>query len=238
MNKRIFILAAFILAFGLLPVLAQEQTDETQARVPELEAFHDIIYPIWHTAYPDKDYAALRGYATEVKSLAGKILEAKLPGILREKQEKWEAGLIKFKSAVEDYATSASTGADEAVWNAAEVLHAHYEMLVRLIRPVLKEVDDFHRELYVLYHKHLPGKDFTAIQAAAPVLAEKAEALRQAVLPKRLESRQEAFRQAAAALQEAVKILGQACTGAVQSDMESAVNQVHARYQALEKVFD
>jgi len=238
MNKRIYIFVALILALGLVPVLAQEQTDETQARVPELEAFHNIIYPIWHTAYPGKDYAALRGYAAEVKSLAGKILEAKLPGILREKQVKWEAGLVEFKKAVEDYAASASTGTDEAIWNAAEVLHARYEMLVRLIRPVLKEVDDFHRELYVLYHKHLPGKDFAAIQAAAPLLAEKAEALRQAVLPKRLESRQEAFGQAAAALQEAVKALGQACGGAVQSAIENAVNEVHARYQALEKVFD
>jgi hypothetical protein len=238
MKRRVLILVSLALAFWLLPIPAQEQMDETQARVPELEAFHDIIYPIWHTAYPDKDYTALRDYAAEVQSLADKVLEAKLPGILRDKQAKWEAGLAEFKKAVEDYAAAASTGTDEAIWNAAEILHARYEMLVRLIRPVLKEVDDFHRELYVLYHKHLPARDLAAIQATVPALADKAEALKQAVLPKRLESRQEAFRQAVAAVQEAVKALGQVCEGAVQSDIETAVNRLHARYQALEKVFN
>ena len=202
MIKRIFISTVLILAMGLLPVLAQEQRDETQASVPELDAFHEIIYPIWHTSYPGKDYATLRGYAPQVQALAQKIFEAKLPGILREKQAKWEAGLAEFKKAVEDYTGAASGGADEALGNAAEVLHARYEMLVRLLRPVLKEAEDFHRELYVVYHKHLPDKDFAAIKIASSALARKAEALVQASLPKRLESRQEQFRQAAVALQE------------------------------------
>jgi len=238
MNKRIYFSVALILALGLLPVLAQEQRDETLASVPELEAFHEVIYPIWHTAYPDKDYAALRGYAAEVKGLAQKIFEAKLPGILREKQAKWEAGLAEFRKAVEEYSSAASAGSDEAIWSAAEILHARYEMLVRLIRPVLKEVDDFHRELYVVYHKHLPAEDLAAIKAASSLLAQKVEAVVQAALPKRLESKQEAFHQAAVALQDAVQGLVKACAGDVGSTVENAVNEVHSRYQALEKIFD
>ncbi len=238
MNKRTLFFILLILSLGLSLVLAQEQTDETQARVPALEAFHDIIYPIWHTAYPGKDYAALRGYAAEVKNLAQKIFEAKLPGILREKKEKWESGLAEFRKAVEDYAAAASSGTDEAVWNAAEVLHARYEMLVRIVRPALGEMDEFHRELYVIFHKHLPAKDFAAIKAASPLLVQKAEALAQAALPKRIETRQEAFRQAAQALLEAAKALGLACAGNDPSAIDKAVNEVHARYQALDKVFE
>jgi len=238
MNKRPYFSVALILILGLLPGLAQEQRDETLASVPELEAYHDIIYPIWHTAYPGKDYAALRGYAAEVKGLAQKIFEAKLPGILREKQAKWEAGLAEFRKAVEDYSSAASAGSDEAIWSAAEILHARYEMLVRLIRPALKEVDDFHRELYVLYHKDLPGKDWAAIKTASSVLAQKVEAVVQAALPKRLESKQETFRQAAVALQGAVQDLVKACAGDVESAVEDAVNEVHTRYQTLEKIFE
>lgn len=238
MNKRALLLILLILGLCLSLGLAQEQTDETQARVPALEAFHDIIYPIWHTAYPGKDYAALRGYAAEVENLAQKIFEAKLPGILREKKEKWEGGLAEFRKAVEDYAAAASSGTDEIVWNAAEVLHARYEMLVRMVRPVLGEMDEFHRELYVIFHKHLPAKDFAAIKAASPLLVKKAEALAQAVLPKRIETRQGAFRQAAQALLEAAKALGQACCGNDPSVIDKAVNEVHARYQAVEKVFE
>ncbi|OGD28749.1 MAG: hypothetical protein A2Y56_15905, partial [Candidatus Aminicenantes bacterium RBG_13_63_10] len=203
-----------LLALGFLPALSAEQVDETKAEVPELSAFHDVIYPIWHTAYPDKDYAALRSFAPEVKDKAQGILSAKLPGILRDKQEKWDAGLAEFKKAVENYSASSDSGTDEDIWKAAEVLHDSYEKLVRIIRPPLKEVDEFHQELYVLYHRHLPGKDIAAIAASAPVLREKAEAVARATLSKRHESRLESFQKAAAGLIQACRELEQACAGA------------------------
>ena len=81
MSRRIFIIAALI--FGLLgvgfAVLAQMPADETKSEVPELTAFHEVIYPIWHTAYPEKDYQALRSYVPQIHELASKIYAAKLP---------------------------------------------------------------------------------------------------------------------------------------------------------------
>ena len=131
-----------LLALGFLPALSAEQVDETKAEVPELSAFHDVIYPIWHTAYPDKDYAALRSFAPEVKDKAQGILSAKLPGILRDKQEKWDAGLAEFKKAVENYSASSDSGTDEDIWKAAEVLHDSYEKLVCIIRPPPDDRDE------------------------------------------------------------------------------------------------
>ena len=66
-----------------------------------MEAFHEIIYPIWHTAYPEKDIAALKGFVPEINKLAGKIFEAKLPGILRDKEAAWQAGLAEFKKSID-----------------------------------------------------------------------------------------------------------------------------------------
>jgi hypothetical protein len=229
---------AGLLALGLLPALSAEQVDEVKATVPELSAFHDVIYPIWHTAYPGKDYAALRGFAAEVRTKAEGIFSAKLPGILRDKQEKWDAGLAEFKAAVESYVALSASGADEALWNAAEVLHDRYEKLVRIIRPPLKEVDEFHQVLYVVYHRHLPGKDAASIKAAAPVLSEKAEAITRATLPKRHESRQEAFHKAAAELLQSCRDLEKRCEGDGWEEISAAVEALHARYQALEKVFE
>ncbi len=238
MRKRIVIFTFALLSLGSLGLLAGEQVDETKAEVRALAAFHDIIYPIWHTAYPTKDYAALRGFAPEVKAKAQDVLEAKLPGILRDRQAKWDAGLAEFNKSVEDYLASAAGGADEALWNAAEVLHARYEMLVRIIRPVLKEIDEFHQELYVVYHRHLPGKDWAALKAAAPVLVQKAEAVTRATLSKRFESRLEVFGKAAQELHLAARGLESACAGSDTAAVEKAVELVHSRYQALEKVFE
>ncbi len=240
--KKIARLISFLilaLAFAYFAA-AQEsaQPQETESTVPELVAYHDVIYPIWHTAYPEKDYAALRGYAPEVKSQAEKIYGAQLPGILREKETKWKQGLAEFKKAVDDYVAAASGANDEALLNAAEVLHAKYEMMVRIIRPVLKEVDEFHKVLYVVYHKYLPDKDYEKIMASSEELMLKAEAVTKATLPQRLESRAEKYNLAAAELYEATKALVETAKSKEGKAVEDAVEAVHTKYQNLEKVFE
>jgi len=217
------------------PAASANQAQETESSVPELSAFHEVIYPIWHTAYPEKDYAALQSYAPDVKTGAEKIYAAKLPGILHERQPKWDQGVAELKKTVDAYLAAAAGTNDETLLAAAETLHSSYEMLVRIIRPVLKEVDEFHKVLYVVYHKYLPATDYPKIKEASADLTAKAEAITKASLPKRLESRTEAFRKAAADLYDAAKALA---TAAPDASMAAAVETVHTRYQALEKVFE
>lgn len=238
MNKRIYFSVALILALGLLPLRAQEQRDETLAGVPELEAFHEVIYPIWHTAYPEKDIAMLKSLVPQVNELAGKVFAAKLPGILREKQAKYDAGLAEFRKSVEAYNAAAKGSDDKAMLDAAEVLHAKYEMLVRILRPVLKEMDDFHKVLYVVFHTDLPAKDWAAVRAAVPDLKAKAEAVTKATLPTRLQAKSEAFAKASAELAKAAAVLAGLGPQADGAAVEQAVNKLHGRYQDLEKIFD
>lgn len=226
----------FALWFAAAAPLAVPQ--ETESAVPELEAFHEIIYPIWHTAYPEKDIAALKGFVPEIDRLAGKVYEARLPGILRDKETKWQAGLAEFRKSVEAYAAAAEGTDDQALLDAAEALHARYEMLVRTIRPVLKEMDEFHKALYVVYHKSLPEKKFGEIRAASPDLEAKAGAVAKATLSKRMESRNERFRTAAADLVAAAASLAAASRGMDDAAVEKAVLALHEKYVALEKVFD
>jgi hypothetical protein len=217
------------------PALATPQSQETESSVPELSAFHEVIYPIWHTAYPEKDYAALRKFVPEVKSGAEKIYAAKLPGILRERQAKWNRGVADLRQAVDAYLAAAAGSNDEALLQAAEALHARYEMLVRTIRPVLKEVDDYHKILYVVYHKYLPDKDYEKIKEACGDMTARAETITKAPLPKRLEPRTDEFRKAAAELLTATRLIGQADPGPA---VAAAVESAHAKYQALEKIFE
>jgi hypothetical protein len=214
------------------------QTQETESSVPELSAFHEIIYPIWHTAYPDKDYAALRSYVPEVKRLAEAIYSAKLPGILHEKQAKWDEALAELRKSVDAYVAAAYGKDDAALLDAAEVLHMRYEMMVRTIRPVLKEVDDFHKVLYVVYHKDLPARDFAKIAETSSDLVLKADAISKASLPKRLESKAPAFGAAAQELLAAAKALAETSKSGRGEAIAAAVEVVHSKYQGLEKVFD
>lgn len=214
------------------------QTEETESKVEELSDFHEIIYPIWHTAYPEKDYAALREYVPEVNRLAKNLFIAKLPGILRDKKAKWDEGLEQLKKAVEDYNKAAAEEDDQALLDAAEALHAKFEMMVRIIRPVLKEIDEFHKVLYVVYHKYLPNKEFEKIRSVCDDFILKADAITKATLPKRLEGKAEAFSAAAKELLEASQKLKEASLTENTDAIEKTVDFLHTKYQNLEKIFD
>jgi hypothetical protein len=214
------------------------RAQETESTVPELTAFHKIIYPIWHTAYPDKDYATLRSHAPEVKRLARKIYSAQLPGILHEKQANWDQAVAKFRRSVDAYMAAAAGTDDAALLSAAEVLHTRYEMMVRAITPLLQEVDEFHKTLYVVYHEYLPGKNYAKIGEVSGDMLIKAEAITKATLPKRLESKAQAFSSAAQELLEATKALAETAKSGQGEAIAAAVEVVHSKYQGLEKTFD
>jgi hypothetical protein len=242
MKKKIFVFIASSITLAALQIFSfvpkLTQTAETESNVPELSAFHDIIYPIWHTAYPEKDYDALRKFVPEINRLADDLYGASLPGILRDKKARWEAGLEELKKAVNDYNQAASGQDNEALLNAAETLHTKYEMMVRIIRPVLKEVDEFHKVLYIVYHKYLPNMEYDKIGAASQDLIAKAEAITQAQLPQRLAAKSDRFSAAAQELMAAAKALGEKCETKDPEVIVKAVEVLHTRYQNLEKIFE
>jgi hypothetical protein len=66
--KRYVILIAllFTLGFAAISGFAQNAA-ETVSRVPELEAFHEVIHKIWHDAYPEKDLALMQQLLPDVE---------------------------------------------------------------------------------------------------------------------------------------------------------------------------
>jgi hypothetical protein len=216
----------------------QDMAQETKSEVPALTAFHEIIYPIWHTAYPSKDVKALKGFVPQINELAAKVYAAKLPGILREKEVVWKAGVAELKNAVEAYGAAAAGTDDKKLLDAAEALHAKYEGLVRALNPVLKEMDEFHQALYVFYHTYLPEKSYDKIRGESAGLLAKAEAVAKATLPTRLQAKSEAFGKAASELLAACKVLDAAGQGHDHAGMEAGVEKVHTKYQALQALFE
>jgi len=239
MHRNLFaiVVPVLLVCAGVLAA-TEVPTAETESTVPELITFHDVIYEIWHTAYPAKDVAMLRSMVKDVDAGAAKVVNAPLPGILRDKEAKWQEGITEFKKTVEAYDTAAAGKDDQALLDAAEALHANFEMLVRIIRPVTKEVDAFHKELYIVYHKYLPEKKLDDIKKASAVLLAKAEAIKPESLSPRLQAKSEAFKSAAATLLDECKKLVEITQKGTEEEISKGVDIVHTAYQALEQVFD
>ena len=94
-------LAVSLILVGV-PVLATEVDAETEARVPALTAFHEVVYPLWHEAWPKKDVDALVALAPKVDDGVAAIAKAELPGILRDKKATWASAVERLKAIGKD----------------------------------------------------------------------------------------------------------------------------------------
>ena len=236
--KRLLIALVIVLPFITGAAAVARMPQEPSTSVPAYDSFHEVIMPMWHTAYPAKDYAALRRISKNVEAGVAAIVAAKLPGILHEKEAAWAKGLVELKAAADGYAVAAAGTDDMALLRAAEHLHTAYEAQGQIIRPVVPEMDVFHKTLYVVQHTYVPGKNWTAVCQASGDLQAKAQAIAKSALPKRLEGKTEAFKRESAQLVADAEALVAACTASQAPGIEKATGTLHSRYEELGKIFE
>jgi hypothetical protein len=212
--------------------------DETAARVPALENLHVPIAQLWHTAWPAKDIDMMVTLLPELNKAATQLAEAPLPGILRDKQTKWNAGVERLLETLKAYATAAEKKDTAGLLSAGEELHARYESLVRLIRPAVKELGQFHEVLYLLYHHYMPDARMDSVASAAVELKKRMIILNGAQLPERLKGKTEQFVASRTALSASVDAFATVTTGKDKMAITRALEKMHTDYQVLEKVFD
>ncbi|MDI6766464.1 MAG: hypothetical protein QME52_06540 [Bacteroidota bacterium] len=223
-------------------VFCQEHVEcsdaELKAEVPELSEFHDVIYKIWHNAWPEKDIKMLVELLPEVEQGSEKVISAELPGILRDKKQAWQENIEKLKFTVDEYKSAASPIDSQKLLDAAENLHTQYEKLFRTIRPILKEIEDFHTTLYTLYHYYMPEDNKDKVKSSIKELKEKMNILNKASLPERRKSREKEFIAARTKLSKSVDDLVKSLKKYNSKKVNSKIEVMHSNYQALEKVFE
>jgi hypothetical protein len=219
-------------------VASEVPSGETRAQVAELSALHDVIYPLWHTAWPAKDTAMMAELLPEAQRGVEVVESAELPGILRDKQAAWDEGVAALRAAVDAYAAGVTGNDAEATLAAVEDFHARFEQLVRVIRPPMKELDAFHVVLYDLWHHFVPEGQTERLPASAADLVTRCDELAAATLPRRTEGHEEGFQAAISSLCTASRDFKAAVEGTDAAAVETAIATVHDRYQALEKLFE
>jgi hypothetical protein len=234
---------SLLIALSLQTSFCQVKIDSSEitSTVPELSAFHEIIFPMWHQAYPDKDIQALKGFVPEIRKSMDAINKAVLPGILHDKKTDWENQLKQLNGASDKYYQAAEKQDDKALLDAAEDLHRNYEMMVRVIRPALKEIDAYHQTLYIIFHKLYPEKKYSEITQLMDGLVQKADAIvncqKDERLKRRLNNDFSGFDSAAKNLYDATLVLRDSLKGNDNAEKDQAVTDVHSAYVKLDSLF-
>ena len=237
--KKLILSILILITFSPALWAQHEDTDWT---VPELFDFHTVIADMWHVAYPAKDIDLLKSYVPKIKDGIQKINNATLPGINQDKLAKWQDGLKQFNAAAEAYYAATEKNDNDAILIAAENLHSNFEAMVRIIKPVMKELDDYHRILYIIYHTYYPAKDIKSVATLMDELLAKAKAIPEGKIPQRIESKKDEFLAQANELvnrTEQLRNLLLSGTNDVSEDLILAsIEKMHTQYQKLESVFD
>lgn len=230
--------SGLIFIFGFISYSQDERTQELDTNVPELIEYHETIYKIWHDAWPKKDIQLLKDLVPEIIDGYKKLHNVKLTGILRDKQSSWEKNISYLGESIEQYKMAIDNDDTTAILKAAEDIHSYYEKLVRTIRPVIKELDDFHKTLYLLYHYYISEYDYQNIKLSTDTLLMKMGNLKKAELPKRLKSKEKEFTVALKDLDNSLRNLNKILKTEKKEEILEAVEVMHSKYQRLESIFD
>jgi len=245
MKNRDLVVAPLLAAALFLTSSCQEKPGsvpevseaELTTQVPELSAVHEFMQPLWHDAFPAKDFDAIRALIPQLEPTLTALDAVELPGILRDKQAGWDEGKVNLQAAFDGLKAAAESGDEEGMLGYAETFHMGYEGLVRLIRPPLPELDAVHQHLYGLYHHYGPGYDLEKIRRAATDMAAAIPALQAAELPSRLADHQAHFEMAVTELGEAVGGLIATLDNPSKAEVEAAIDTIHSAYEEIEGIF-
>ena len=205
-----------------------------RSEVPALVELHEVVAPLWHQAWPNKDYEKMKQLLPEARAGVAKVAEARLPQILHQRQADWDAALARLEKAQASYEAAAAAGSEQGLLDAVEAFHSAFEGLVRATRPAMKELDLFHVALYRVYHHQLPDKEWPALAASAERMAEACTALAAAQVPSRFAAGEAELRPEIAALCEKSERLKAAAAGTDRKATADAVEAVHSQYQKIE----
>jgi hypothetical protein len=208
--------------------------DTTDQFTKAMDDFHSILAPVWHEAYPNKDFKTIREKAPLFSNKLFVLFRAPLPTNLE--KEKLDSLMSKKQNLsfyVSQLGQAAADTVDSILGLALEQMHKAYEELDKVFAVEIKELDSFHETLYFLWHDALPNKNYDAIKQTVPVLKTDVDTLMKVPLPYGCQQKKEEYDKKKTALKNAVYQLSTICQKGTNQKIDEALTLVHEKFMEL-----
>ncbi len=201
------------------------------------EAFHKIMAPAWHTAWPDKDYDALLAAGPEFQGAFVGIANMEPTFKTKNRKEAFLKARDSFSKIVEMYAAAAEKGNKETVYDLMPKLHDAFEMTASTLLPVsYPEIEAAMITLNLITQTHLPKKNMEGVVGSTETLVAKFDVLEDTTaIPDDLKEKKKEILTEIAAMKKLARQMKECCG---KNDMEQYKEHATELDTKLKKFFE
>jgi hypothetical protein len=98
-------------------------------RMMEIESFHLVLYPLWHQALPNSDYAAIKTAMPVLNAHMDTLMSAPVPEWLKDKETAISEKRAALKTAVDELGTACQSGSDADIKTKMTAMHERFRAL-------------------------------------------------------------------------------------------------------------
>jgi len=212
--KRIAIISVGLFVLLGISAYAQMCPAERAAEhgMDPFAAFHKVVAPVWHEAWPNKDYDALLAAGPKFKEAFAAIAAMK-PKIDNEKRlAKFEEMRKEFGELVNAYAIVAAEGDKDAAYEMLPDLHEYFELTASSLLPVnYPYIEGIIMTKNMIMETHMPADNRDGIAGSTETLVMKLDSFDKKDIPEELTESAEDIAADIEAMKATAKLMAATC---------------------------
>lgn len=201
-----------------------------------LKKLHGVMAPAWHTAYPDKDYAALGEAMDGFAAMIPDVKKIAHPFKTVEREKNFNTARTQFIELVEKGVAAKGTSDNNVIYTLMPDIHTGFEEMAYYLLPLqFPEFEALNNEVALMLDTHLKNEDSETLVGSLEALKAKNAELQEAALPEDLTSVEEQASSDIDAIGEACDKLEAACSGTSKEQIIECLNNLNGLCKKFEQ---
>ncbi len=218
-------------------------SNEQIVKVKEIEDFNETMHTLWHDGWVNKDIKMLTEMYPKAETFVNNLEKAGIPKGLEDRKDKWQRGVKAIKLALTNYKDAVDQKQEKELIDAVERFHQIFEVIVSMTKPYVKGVEEFHKPMAKLFHRHYPDFDLKEMKKDIKEMYDVIKDLEKTTLPKFYANKKESFDKAVVELKNAVEDLDKYIkkNKDLQKDdktLSDKVDALHTAFHTLSEIFE
>jgi len=227
---------------ALLLLIGSAQADESgcpahkaaEAGFSPFDTLHQVIAPLWHNAYPDKDYQALIAGGDDLAKAFAGVAGIKPEIGNKSRLARFEKHRAELSQQIIEYAEASHKEDGKAAYEILPGLHESFEQAAAALLPVsYKEIEALYLTSGLIVLNHIPNKRIEGMTGSTATLVRKVEYLTEESIPDELKEHKADLLKKFVSLKKLASQMKQTCIDQDMVAFETYAKEIHEQLGAI-----